>query len=227
MILNRAIDWLRMRASKREIAARTADERGYTLFALLGLMALFMVALMAAAPNLRQQTQREREREAIYRGEEVAEAIRLYARYNQGRLPNSMDDLLAGVSVPGRTKKIQILRPSAARDPLSPEGEWLPVAPTDQALLEFQQNVTLYAGGATPPTRDPLLRRFAQTSVTQAGGQGLVSTQPGAARGGDAATTTPGSSPFIGVTSRSRRQAVLAYYGLEQHDLWLFTPLFR
>ncbi len=196
--------------------AMRAGERGYALFALLGLMALMMVALMAAAPNISQQTQRELEREAIYRGEEVAEAIRLYVRFNNGRLPNSMDDLLNGVSMPGRTKKIQILRPSAARDPLSAEGEWITIGPTEQALLEFQQSIALYAGGTAPQTRDPLLRPFMQT-ILATGGQGLESTRPGTARN-DAASATPGSGPFIAVMSSSRRQSVLTYYGLEQHD---------
>ena len=42
------------------------------------MLALFA---LAAAPSIRQQAQREREIETIFRGEEVAEGIRLYYAY--------------------------------------------------------------------------------------------------------------------------------------------------
>jgi hypothetical protein len=35
------------------------------------------------------------------------------------------------------------------------------------------------------------------------------------------------TGPFVGVASRSRRDSVLTYYGIETHDGWIFTPLFR
>jgi hypothetical protein len=35
------------------------------------------------------------------------------------------------------------------------------------------------------------------------------------------------SGPFVGVASRSKRESVLTFYGIEQHDQWIFTPLFR
>jgi hypothetical protein len=33
--------------------------------------------------------------------------------------------------------------------------------------------------------------------------------------------------PFIGVVSGSKSKSVIAYYGIENHSKWLFTPLFR
>jgi hypothetical protein len=35
------------------------------------------------------------------------------------------------------------------------------------------------------------------------------------------------SGPFVGVASRSKRSSVLTFYGIESHDQWIFTPLFR
>jgi hypothetical protein len=35
------------------------------------------------------------------------------------------------------------------------------------------------------------------------------------------------SGPFLAVTSRSQRNSVMTYYGIDHHDGWLFTPLFR
>ncbi len=76
-------------------------ERGYTLVALLAVMSLLMLFAMAAASNLQQQDQREREKEAVFRGEQVADSIRSYYQY-KGRqgvnsLPTSMDQLLEGI----------------------------------------------------------------------------------------------------------------------------------
>src|ERR1700674_5533444 len=108
-------------------SSRPRNEEGYTLVALLALMTVLALFAAAPAPSIRHQAQREREVEAIFRGEQVAEAIRVYYSY-QARLgkssvaglPTSMDQLLEGV--PSGTKKLQVLRPSAARDPLSDSG---------------------------------------------------------------------------------------------------------
>jgi hypothetical protein len=35
------------------------------------------------------------------------------------------------------------------------------------------------------------------------------------------------NTPFIGVASQSRATSVIAYYGIENHSKWIFTPLFR
>jgi Tfp pilus assembly protein PilE len=60
------------------------SEEGYTLVALLALMTILALFAAAAAPSIRQQAQRDREVEAIFRGEQVAAAIRLYYFYRQG-----------------------------------------------------------------------------------------------------------------------------------------------
>src|SRR3954451_23780703 len=81
------------------------SEGGYTLVALLAMMTVLALLAMAVAPNMQQQAQREREKEAIFRGEQVADAIRAYYRYRAGvlrlagdqALPTSMDQLLEGI----------------------------------------------------------------------------------------------------------------------------------
>mgnify|MGYP006141564333 CR=1 FL=1 len=35
------------------------------------------------------------------------------------------------------------------------------------------------------------------------------------------------NTPFIGVASQSKSRSVIAYYGIENHSKWVFTPLFR
>ena len=188
--------------------------------ALLAVMTIIALLLVSAAPSVRQQTQRALEEEAIWRGEQVAEAIRLFAQAHGGQLPTSMEQLLEGN--PRGAKNVQILRPEAARDPLSSTGEWRLIPPNDPALIRFQVAVTTYAGGRTPPTRDPLISRLYQVRVSNILDTGTTDAAPG---GSD--DTANATGPFIGVASRSRRDSIITYYGIERHDQWIFTPLFR
>src|SRR5689334_23941491 len=61
--------------------ASRRSEAGYTLVALLAMMTVLALFAMAVAPSAQQQATREREQEAIFRGEQVADAIRDYYRY--------------------------------------------------------------------------------------------------------------------------------------------------
>ena len=203
-------------------------ERGYTLVALLALMTVLALFAAAAAPALRQQAQREREVEAIFRGEEVAEAIRRYYGYQvrqrnmrgEAGLPTSIEQLLEGVSV--GTKKIQILRESAARDPLSAEGEWTLVRPRSSRITDFTRSIMLYAENVRPRTNDPHLKdaeRDMAPIVLPTLGLTPGSSSPG---GFDVS-----SGPFIGVTPGSKANSVINYYGIDHHDEWVFTPLFK
>ena len=200
-------------------------ERGYTLVALLAIMSLLALFAMAAASNVQQQSQREREKEAIFRGEQVADAIRSYYRYKGGQgvnsLPTSMDQLLEGI--PRGTRKLQILRVSASRDPLSKAGEWKLIGPTSQDFGGFVSSLTVYTGGVPPtPKRDfaalaNLIPRVVDVLNTQS---------ENTASGGDD-TSASADGPFLGVASRSQRNSVITYYGINRHDEWIFTPLFR
>ena len=213
--------------------ARRRSEGGYTLVALLALMTVVALFAMAVAPSARLQTQRELEKETIFRGEQVADAIRAYYKYraSAGRgagdqaLPTSMDQLLEGIPKPGGSKNIQILRPSAARDPLTIEGEWRFILPRSDALIDFQQSVLFYAGNIPPVTQDPQmaqLQQFAVPRITSVTNLGIASEPRTTSSISDDAT-----GPFVGVASRSRRDSMLTYYGIERHEQWIFTPLFR
>ena len=214
------------------VAARRS-EAGYTLVALLAMMTVLALFAMAVAPSAQQQATREREQEAIFRGEQVADAIRDYYRYRttitraggDQALPTSMDQLLEGIPVPGGSKNRQILRPSAARDPLTLEGEWRFILPRTEALIDFQQAVMFYAGNVLPPTRDPQIAQLQQFAVPQITSIANFGTQPSKASSSSVDDNATG--PFVGVASRSRRESVLTYYGIEREDQWIFTPLFR
>lgn len=204
------------------------DEAGYTLVALLALMTILAIFAVAAAPGLQQQSRREKEKEAIFRGEEVAEAIRLFYSSQAAKgitgeagLPSSIDQLVEGVSLPGRTTKIQILRGSAARDPLSDSGDWHLVRPRSSELADFQRCVMMFAANVRPPTRDPQLKQveafMAPPVLPSAGTDCSVST----------GSRDDLQGPFIGVASQNNTSSVIHYYGIGHHDGWIFTPLFR
>jgi type II secretory pathway pseudopilin PulG len=188
-------------------------------------MTVILIVTMSAAPSIRQQTRRELEREAIARGEEVAEAIRAYI-HMKNTPPTSMDELLDGVAPPGVIKKRQILRASAARDPLSSDGEWRLIKANDPAFAEFIRAVTIYSEGRLPTGNDktPAMLSLEQSfmRVTSILNTGSQEESPG---GEDTSISSTG--PFIGVASRSRRHSVLTYYDIERHDKWVFTPFFK
>ena len=201
------------------------SEGGYALVSLLLVMSLLALFALGAAQNVRQQAQREREKEAIFRGEQVGDAIRSYYRYRGAQgvnsLPNSMDDLLQGI--PRGTKKLQILRSEAAHDPLSSSGEWRLVGPTSQDVGAFVKSLTVYSGGV-PPTPRGDMARLASLIPQMANVLNTESTNTAPGGEDDSANS---SGPFLGVASRSQRNSVMTYYGIDRHDGWLFTPLFR
>ena len=197
------------------------------------MMTVLALFAMAAAPSMRQQMQREREQEAIFRGEQVADAIRAFyiSQSRTGRgvgpqaLPTSMDQLLQGIPIPGGSKNRQILRPSAARDPMTIEGEWRFILPRSEALVDFQQSIMFYTNNVIPQVHDPQmaqLQQFAVPPIIPTGTLGALSGTRDQASVDDDAT-----GPFVGVASRSKRDSVLTYYGIEREEQWIFTPLFR
>lgn len=201
------------------------SEDGYALVSLLLVMSLIALFALGAAQNIRQQAQREREKEAIFRGEQVGDAIRAYYRYRGAQgvnsLPTSIDDLLQGI--PRGTKKLQILRVEAAHDPLSTSGEWKLVGPTSQDVGAFVKSLTVYSGGVPPTPRGDMARLA--TLIPQM--TNVLDTESTNTAPGGEDDSANSSGPFLGVASRSQRNSVMTYYGIDRHDSWLFTPLFR
>ena len=209
------------------------SQAGYTLVALLALMTILALFAMAIAPSMQQQAEREREKEAIFRGEQVADAIRDYYKYRVAlnrvtgdqALPTSMDQLLEGLPIPGGAKTRQILRASAAHDPLTIEGEWRFIHPRSEPLIDFQQAVMAYAGTVVPTPKDPQMIQLQQFAVPQI--TSVLNLDSTSKPSSSSSAADDSSGPFVGVASRSKRSSVLTFYGIENHDEWVFTPLFR
>lgn len=210
-------------------ALKDCDDRqgGYALVSLLALMSVLALFALAVAPRVQQQTQREWEKEALFRGNQVGEAIHAYYRSRGAQgvnaLPTSMDQLLEGVQIPGRTKRLQILRPSAARDPLSSDGEWRLIGPTSQDFRGFVQSLTLYSGGVPPVPR----QEFSGLASLIPRMSNVLEGEPDGTSPGLPSMSSDASGPFIGVASGSQRDSVISFFGIERHDEWIFTPMFR
>jgi type II secretory pathway pseudopilin PulG len=207
---------------KMKTMTATINQKGATLVALLAIMTIMAITMLAVAPSIVQEVQREKELESIARGEEVAEAIKMYF-LTLRKLPNSMDDLLEGI--PQGTKKRQILRQSASVDPLSEDGKWRLVKPAGKTFLNFYRRVQNYNGGVLPasPSRefDPIL--VGLVNVVNTSTDDEIKDADSAEEVDDETE----SVQFIGVVSKSKSRSVIAYYGMENHSKWIFTPMFR
>jgi len=208
----------------KSIINKSNDEAGFSLIAILAIMSIFAIALLAIAPSVQIEVQREKELESIRRGEEIAEAIRQYLIANGNKYPDSMDDLLEGI--PNGTKKRMILRPSAAIDPLSEDGKWK-LVPINK-MATFTRRVQSYNNGILPSSEN------VPSAVLNQLGQIVTSVElndkddvDGAASETDQDTFTTENTPFIGVVSASESKSVIRYYGIGNHSKWIFTPLFR
>jgi type II secretory pathway pseudopilin PulG len=200
------------------------SQKGAALVGLLAFMTLVTITLLAIAPNIVQEVQRSKEEESIRRGEEVADAIRQYViAYNGAKLPNSMDDLLEGL--PQGTKKRQILRASAAVDPLSEDGKWRLVKIDSKSLINFGRRVQNYNGGVLPANPSQVFDRFAFALVNSLNTQTEEELKD--VDSSEDVDDETENVQFIGVVSKSKSRSIIAYYGIENHSKWLFTPLFR
>ena len=199
------------------------SEQGMSLLAVVAVMAIFAMSLLAVAPTVYIEVQREKELEQIRRGEEVAEAIKQYVLFYRGaKLPNSMDDLLEGL--PYGTKKRMILRASAAIDPLSEDGKWRLIKPDSQAFINFGKRVQTYNNGILPSSPSQVFDRYALPLVNIINTKSESDIEEADDSEFDDSTS---NTPFIGVASQSKSKSIIAYYGIENHSKWIYTPLFR
>jgi len=213
-----------MKTTMTESPKSRRSEQGMSLLAVMGMMVIFAISLLVVAPSIQQEVQREKELEAIRRGEEIAEAIRQYVVFYQGRrLPQSLDDLLDGI--PQGTRKRQILRASAAIDPLSEDGKWRLIKVDPQTLARFAKRVQAFNNGLLPTNPQPQIFDRYGVVIVNAINTGTEDSDDDDAELDFEVTTD--NTPFIGVASQSKSRSVVAYYGIERHSRWIFTPLFR
>jgi type II secretory pathway pseudopilin PulG len=91
------------------------EEQGFMLVGLIVAIFFVLLALSVAAPKMAQELRREREVEAVHRGNQYVRAIRLYYR-KFGHYPGSIEQL-------EKTNNIRFLRQQYV-DPMTGKADW-------------------------------------------------------------------------------------------------------
>lgn len=177
------------------------DDRGFTMVVLLVVIAVMGIGMTAMLPTWRQQSIREKEEELIFRGNQYARAIALYARKNNNVLPANVDVLVDGKYLRRRWKD--------------------PITGTDFGLLPAGQPANAGRGvpqgpGATGGAPGGARGGGAPVSMggQQPGGRGVG---PGSQVG----QQIVGS--FQGVYSTSSDTSIRVYQNQQRYIDWQFT----
>lgn len=152
-------------------------ERGYAMLMALSMTMMILIASTAMIANLRIEGKRQREDEAIWRGNQYARAVRLYFR-KTGHYPQTLEDLQKGLP------QLHFLR-QAYKDPLNKsDGSWrfIYVNAAGQIIGSTKytslQQMALYDSGALQnglPGQIPGLVGTPVSSLTNSSGFGGVS----------------------------------------------------
>ena len=107
---------------------------GFSMPALLAMLAIMTLALMLAMPSWRYLARDDKEQELIFRGRQISAAIARFQRKNGNAFPTSLDQLVEG----------KYLR-RAYKDPMTADGRW--------RILRPGQAGPVVPGGSTGPGR--------------------------------------------------------------------------
>lgn len=214
--------------------AAQRGSRGYALIALMIVVTLLLVSLTAALPSIYQASQRRREAETIFRGDQYARAIYLFYR-RMGRYPVSVQDLL-------KTGDVRFLR-KAYRDPLSPTGRWRFIHAAAGGILLDSWNQPVLSS-SLPPHASALDLAFsssaAATGTSPAAGAPATGSQTNAkvkhppstcdgpldSGGGSAGQTGTLLGAFIvGVAPCSNARSIRVFDHHSRYDHWEFIGL--
>jgi type II secretory pathway pseudopilin PulG len=194
--------------------------------ALLVSLAVMSVLMSAVLPVWRFQARREKEAELVFRGEQYARAVGLFARKNGGAFPPNLDVLVQG----------RYLR-KKYKDPMVPDGEFQPLFAGANMPGQPQPGRGTAPGGVTAPGGGSRggggrIGQPSQTGGVSGGGFGgggfggaSVNTGGGVAPGGSfqnnpGQMTGPGG--LIGVVSKSKESSIMIYRGATRYSEWLF-----
>lgn len=175
---------------------RLRGQHGYAMAALLVALAVMAVLATAAMPVWHQLTQREKEEELVFRGNQYVRAIRLFAaKAGPGVLPPNLDVLVQQrylrkkYADPITGKEFDLLAPVQATAPA-------PGAPT---------------GGGSPATG----RGGTGQSQPSTGSGAVIAPQAAGGRGG-------GPGGIMGVASKSKEASIRLYNGRSHYNEWQF-----
>ena len=202
-------------------------QAGYALAAVLISVAIMSIVMTALLPVWRQQMQREKEAELVFRGEQYARAIAFFQRQYGNANPPTIDVLV----------KEKFLR-KKYRDPITGD-DFALITPT-----------TALPGLAVPPQlrgRGGSARGGSTTRSGSTSGRGGSTSARGSTRGRGSATASGGRSSDdgprryevtfrgnqagatsgatggnMGVMSKSTQESLRVYNGGEHYNEWIF-----
>ncbi len=176
---------------------RSRRDDGYALVALVLAVTLLLIAMSAALPAWRYVMKNEREEELLFRGGQIADAIKRYQARTGSALPTSMDVLVKG----------KFLR-KAYKDPLDAEGKWRLVRQGEPCPSLLRPGATR---GSPSPGGSPVPGASPATGV------------PGLSTGGPAGGRPSFEiGPFHGVVSTSSDKSLRIFNGQESYSSWCF-----
>ena len=224
-----------MRMQRRPLNHRRKSEQGYILLTLTLFVSLLVVAVMAIAPSLIFQIQRDREEEMIHRGVQYSRAVKKYFR-KFGRYPTSLNDL-------ENTNNLRFLR-KRYKDPITGK---------DFKLLHYSEvQMMSIGGGIAGATPASAMAGMGMPGSNSNGGQGFslgpagTQTPTGQAQttGQESApgdptsnTNSPGDQnassslsaspqivggPIVGVISISKAKSIREFGGKNHYNQWQF-----
>jgi len=179
-------------------------QHGYAMVALLVAMSIMAIMMTVALPTWHQLTQREKEAELVFRGQQYARAIGLFQKKaGPGVLPPNIDALVEGHYLRKKYK-----------DPITGG--------------DFD---VLLAGTAAPTPGGSTANPTPQTQTGSAGRGATSATSPGgtpSAFGGGTPsafgqTASAGRGGVMGVASKSKEQSIRIYNGRTHYNEWQFV----
>jgi len=193
-----------------KIARKNSKQDGFALVLVVFLTTLLLISIMAIAPSIRTEKQREKEQEMIWRGKQYIRGIKMYYRKN-GKFPTTVDDLTKP-----KVGSLRFMR-KAYTDPMNKEdGSWrlIYVGPAGQLIGSFKPQQTFQlpgVAGAVPAAavgQQANSSAFGQSAFGQSGagstfGQSgsQAGSQPGTQNAAQNTNTQAGSTPTGQATS--------------------------
>ncbi len=195
---------------------RTPAEDGYILLAAIFLLAILVLSLSVAVPVITRGIQRDREREAIRRGNQYRRAIQLYYRKFHVYPPS--------VAALEQTDDIRFLR-RRYTDPITRKDDWAPIqfgnnkVPTSFGF--FGQTLLSTSIAGTGPNVPQAVPNQSQGGEDTLSGSGLIgSTAPSS---GERNAPAFGGQGIIGFSIPSDRTSIVVYKKQNHYNMWEFV----
>ena len=208
------------------------SEEGYILVVAVFAVALVILALAVATPQIRKELQRDREVEAIHRGKQYTRAIQLYYRKFH-TFPQNIDGLM-------ETNGIRFLRRRYA-DPISMRNDWKPIlagqnkAPTAMGYFGQPLFMEVTASSTTGSSDNTVAQDSSNPSDADESTEADDDLQDEIDQNGDesnadssqnTATTQTGlvfGGGIIGFSPNIHKRSILVYKTKSRYNLWEFV----